>query len=491
MGSLKYDNQSMDRLLLGMALPIILKLLIGELYAMVDTYFVGTYLGHGALAALSLSFPMQRLLFALAVLVGVGTSTSLSRNLGRKEYDQASRTIVSGGFLLLCIQIPIALVTALYPQQIMALFGAQGNTLIGAAGYLRYTAIGSVFLALSTFLSYVLLSLGNTKFAMVSMILGALGNALFDLVFLGVLRMDVASAGLASMMSQTIAGVFILISFLTFLKKREIKLKLHFSMKLFPLLFLGGLAAFVVEVEDSIVMTVLNKLLLSSVGEEGVIILGVVTKLSMFLFITLFGVASAMQPIAAYYYGAKNKKKLKELLHKTLIYSFGFTFVIWLLFQFKAESFVAIFLKDPVYVKKAAKTLRIVLGLFPLTSIYYLGIFYHQAKGDVKRALIESLLRQILILLPLALILSKGLGLGAMGVWIAFPLTDGLASLFAFLGFKSQGLLTVLLRGEKSADKKRLPAQKGLIPVFEAIASYERIEFSKKGMKTIESLAPR
>lgn len=488
---ISYDNKSIDRLLLGMALPIMLKFLIGELYSMVDTFFVGAYLGHDALAALSLSFPMQRLLWAISVLVGVGTSTRLSRSLGKRDYDEASESIISGASLLFCLQVPIAVLSVFFPEQIMMRFGAEGSTLSGASGYLVYTGIGSLFLALSSFLSYVLLSLGNTKLSMFSLIMGALGNALFDFVFIGILGMGVSAAGLASMISQIISGVFLIIAFIAFLRKRNIHLKFRFAPKLFPLLFLGGLAAFVVEIEDSIVMTVLNKILLSSVGEEGVVILGVVTKLTMFLFITLFGVVSAMQPLAAYYYGAENKRKLKKLLQKSLLYSFLFTFLLWLVFQLKAEAFVGIFLKDAFYVKRAAHALRIVLGLFPLTSIYYLGIFYHQAKGDIRRALIESLLRQLLLLLPLALLLSKFFGLGALGVWLAYPLTDGCAAFFSLLSFRYQGLLPIIFGREKRHKNKETVVTSGLIPVFEAIAAYKEIDFSKRGVKTIESLVPR
>lgn len=491
MGNLNYENRSIERLLLGMALPIMFKFLISELYSMVDTYFVGVYLGHGALAALSLGFPMQRLLWALSVLVGVGTSTRLSRHLGRKDLDGASQTMVSGASLLLCIQVPVVLLCGLFPQEIMGLFGARGDTLLSASGYLRYTGIGSLFLALSSFLSYLLLCLGNNRLSLVAMILGAMGNGILDYLFLGVFHWGVEAAGLASMISQILSGLYILVAFTRFLKDQDIHLKFRFSPKLFPLLFLGGLAAFIVEIEDSIVMTVLNRLLLSSVGEEGVAILGVVTKLTMFLFITLFGVVSAMQPLAGYFYGAKNKKKLRELLHKSLRYSFLFTLVPWMVFQFKAEAFVGIFLKDPLYVEKAAPALRMVIALFPLTSVYYLGIFYHQAKGDVRRALLESLLRQLLILLPMALLLSKGFGLGAWGVWVAFPLTDGCAALFSLLGFGSQGLLSVLFRGEKEPQTKLSSGRPWETPAFQGIDRRRILGLTKKEVVSLESLVPR
>lgn len=456
MSSIQYENKSIDRLLLGMALPIMLKFLISELYSMVDTFFAGVYAGDGAIAAISLVFPMQRFLWATAILVGVGTSTRLSRRMGAKDLAGAQEAVSSGASLLLGVQLPIAILGFLFALEIMPIFGADGAMLSVGSDYLRYISLGSVFLSATIFLSYILLSFGNTKISMIAMGLGAITNVILDAFFMGQLGMGVKGAGLASMLSQILSAGYAVFAFARFAKEKEIRLAFRFRFALLPVLFMGGLSAFVIEIEDPIIITVLNKLLLSSAGESGVAILGVVIKLTMFLFIAVFGVVSAMQPLAAYFYGAKNREKLKELLQKTLLYSFLFTLGLWALFMVGADFFVGIFLTDPQNIQSAASALRIIVAAFPLVAVYYLEIFYNQAKGEVRRALFQSFLRQIFLLLPISLVLVKGLGLGAMGVWLAFPLTDILAASIAVIGLHRHGILQILLEGEGVARFKEI-----------------------------------
>lgn len=456
MSSLSYENKSIDRLLLGMALPIMLKFLISELYSMVDTFFAGMYAGDGAIAAISLVFPMQRFLWATAILVGVGTSTRLSRRMGANDLQGAQEAVSSGASLLLGVQLPIAVLGFLFASEIMPIFGAGGALLEAGSDYLRYISLGSVFLSTTIFLSYLLLSFGNTKVSMIAMGLGAITNVILDAFLMGHLGMGVKGAGLASMVSQILSAGYAVFAFARFAKEKEIRLAFRFRFGLLPALFMGGLSAFVIEIEDPIIMTVLNQLLLSSAGESGVAVLGVVIKLTMFLFIAVFGVVSAMQPLAAYFYGAKNREKLKELLQKTLLYSFVFTLGLWVLLLIGADFFVGIFLTDPQNIHTAASALRIIVAAFPLVALYYLEIFYNQAKGEVRRALFQSFLRQIFLLLPISLVLVKGMGLGAMGVWLAFPLTDILAASIAVVGLHRSGILQTLLEGESVARFKEI-----------------------------------
>ncbi|NLY36025.1 MAG: MATE family efflux transporter [Tissierellia bacterium] len=461
MSTIDYDKPT-DALLLSMALPLIGKLLIAELYGVVDTFFIGRFLGGGALSALGLVFPMQRFLFSLPILVGVGTSTLLSRSLGKGKNEEAGRIIGSGALLIMVLQLFFALISFSNATGIMAFFGAKGTSLVASSDYLSYASLGSIFFALNSFLSFVLLSLGNTKISVISMVLGALLNILLDPIFIGPLGFGIEGAAIASMISQFLGALYALVAFRLFIKNKEIKLFYKPRISYFIPLFIGGLAAFIIEIEDSLVISVLNSLLLSKGGEEGVMILSVVTKLTMFLFITLFGIASAMQPLAAYLYGAKNKVKLRELLRKTFFYSFSFTLCIWIVFMLRAESLVGLFIKDAIAIKKTAGVLRIVMALFPFTALYYLDIFNAQAKGDSTRALLSSLLRQIFLLIPISLLLVKGFGLGTTGVWLSFPLTDGVASFIAYLSLSKQGLIRVFLPG-KTIWKKQFKKSYSLL----------------------------
>lgn len=444
MSRIDYDRPS-EILLLSMALPLIGKLLVSELYSIVDTFFVGRFLDTTALSALGLVFPVQRFLYSLPILVGVGTSTMLSRSLGRGEEDQAGSIIFTGGLMILALQAFFVIYSLLRSQQLMMFFGASGQGLISSTSYLSYSAIGSMFFGLNGYLSFVLLSLGNTRISVVSLVMGTILNIILDPIFLGPLGFGLEGAAIASMLSQLAGASYALISFLGFIRKRKLKLKLAIRPAFFIPLFMGGLSAFIIEIEDSFVISVLNKLLLGLDGESGVMVLNIVTKLYMFLFITLFGIASAMQPLAAYFYGAENKKRLKDLLLKTFIFALSLTSIIWIVFMLRAQWLVGLFLKDPQDIAYTASVLKMVVLVFPLSTIYYLDIFYAQARGDGLRALIFSLLRQIFILVPMTLVLVKGFGLGSLGVWISYPITDVLATVLSTISLKSQGLLYMFL----------------------------------------------
>lgn len=436
MSKLDYDRPT-GFLLFNLALPLIGKLLVAELYNVVDTFFVGRMLGASALGPLGLVFPMQRFLFSLPLLVGVGTSTKLSRYLGGEEYSELGKIVASGALMLVVLQSSFALVIYFKSIQVMEFFGASGGGLVSSASYLGYSSLGSIFFGLNNFLSFVLISFGNTRVSLVSLLLGALLNGILDPIFLGPLGFGLEGAALASMLSQLVGATYALIFFIKLARKRGFRLKKPSINYYLPIL-LGGISAFIIEIEDSFVLGILNRLLLAEDGELGVMVLNLITKLSMFLFIALFGIASAMQPLAAYFYGSENKKRLRELLKKSLVYSFLLTFLIWLIFMLRAEFFVGLFIGEEDTLLLVARVFRLVILAFPLTSLYYINIFYAQALGEGRRALVLSLLRQIFLLIPLSLIFVKGLGLGSLGVWISYPITDISASLLSFFSLRNR-----------------------------------------------------
>ena len=187
-------------------------------------------------------------------------------------------------------------------------------------------------------------------------------------------------------------------------------------------------------------MAVLNHLLLNSVGDNGIIVLGVISKVYMFLFITMFGIASAMQPIAAFNVGAKNYKRLKAVMYKTTIYAFITSAIMWVFVMIFAPQIISIFVKEAEIIKESVKALRIMISVLPVVSIYYVSIFYFQAMGKAKTSILVAVLKQLLIMLPLSIILVRVFNLGALGVWISYPISDILASISAYFLVKNEGI---------------------------------------------------
>ena len=194
-----------------------------------------------------------------------------------------------------------------------------------------------------------------------------------------------------------------------------------------------GVSAFIVEAEDGILMAFLNNLLLQYAGDQEIIVLAVITKGYMFLFVTLFGISSGMQPIVAYNVGAKNYKRLKEVLKKTVIFATLVTAVIWVIGMIFTPYIMRIFVEDQVIIAESVKAFRIIILIFPVVSVYYISIFYFQSLGKAKQSILMSVLRQLGLMLPIAWILVKYTDLNAVGVWLSYPIADAIVMVVSII----------------------------------------------------------
>ncbi|MBS4026223.1 MAG: MATE family efflux transporter, partial [Clostridia bacterium] len=184
----------------------------------------------------------------------------------------------------------------------------------------------------------------------------------------------------------------------------------------------------------------------------------VVSKLYMFLFITIFGISSAMQPIAAYNIGAGNFIRLKTLMKKTIVYSLILTSVLWAVMMIFAPYLIGIFIEDSTIIKEATKAFRIMISLFPVISVYYVSIFYFQARGKAKSSIMIAVLRQMVLMIPISILLVKGFGMGATGVWLSYPISDILSSLASYMLIRNEDAeLNIAI-----AKEKKETALKGL-----------------------------
>ena len=376
----RFETEKVSRLLVAFALPIILELLIFELYSMVDTFFVGRFVNESAIASLMVVFPIQRFYGALAILVGVGASTMLSRSIGGHR-EEHSKNIMRNGFaLMILLTLPIAIVSFVMPERVLTVFGADQGIMTDAVAYLKYISAGAFFLGLTTYMAYILLSLGDTTVSVVATAMGAVLNIVLNSICIFIFHMGVAGAGMGSLLSQMAGFIYAMMKFRKHAKTIDFKIKGKWMPQLNWMMILGGLSAFIIEVEDSFVITALNRILSSSMGSSGIVILGLVMKVYMFIFIALFGIVSAMQPIAAYYLGAHRKDKLQELMDRTLIYGFLSTLIIWAIFQIFPKQLVGYSFMTRRLFKKRRRALRIVVSVFPVVTVYYMGIFYFQAR---------------------------------------------------------------------------------------------------------------
>ena len=452
-----FGEESISKILLKFSIPIILSYLITELYNMVDTIFVGREVGPKGIAALVLVFPIQRIIVALGVMVAVGTSTSFSRCNGKHDFEKARKVLKNGFSLSYSVMILLTITVLLFGDKILIMLGSSENVLPLAKEYLYLVIFGSVFLSMTLFISHVMISLGNPKMSIISNSIGAITNIVLDFILVTKQGMGVEGAAIATTISQIAGFAYAYYQYRKVTKEYNMNFKFEIDKKVALSIITVGISAFVIEAEDGILMAVLNNLLASTVGDSGIVVLGVISKVYMFLFICILGISVAMQPVVAYNAGAKNYRRLKGIMYETIKFAFITSLIIWALMLAFAQQLIGIFVTDPVIIAEAVVAFRIMIAVFPVISIYYVSITYFQALGKAKTSILVSISRQLIIMIPVSIIMVKVFNLGALGVWISYPISDVLASMGSFIMIRNEGIeLNIALEKQIEREKLRI-----------------------------------
>ena len=452
-----FGEESISKILLKFSIPIILSYLITELYNMVDTIFVGREVGPKGIAALVLVFPIQRIIVALGVMVAVGTSTSFSRCNGKHDFEKARKVLKNGFSLSYSVMILLTITVLLFGDKILIMLGSSENVLPLAKEYLYLVIFSSVFLSMTLFISHVMISLGNPKMSIISTSIGAITNIVLDFILVTKQGMGVEGAAIATTISQIAGFAYAYYQYRKVTKEYNMNFKFEIDKKVALSIITVGISAFVIEAEDGILMAVLNNLLASTVGDSGIVVLGVISKVYMFLFICILGISVAMQPVVAYNAGAKNYRRLKGIMYETIKFAFITSLIIWALMLAFAQQLIGIFVTDPVIIAEAVVAFRIMIAVFPVISIYYVSITYFQALGKAKTSILISISRQLIIMIPVSIIMVKVFNLGALGVWISYPISDVLASMGSFIMIRNEGIeLNIALEKQIEREKLRI-----------------------------------
>lgn len=270
-----FKEEKIGRLLIRFSIPIIIAFLISELYNMVDTVFIGNYVGPLGIGALVLVFPIQRIIFATSIMIAIGSSTTFSRELGRGNIENAKRVVNNGFSFSLSIMIILTFIVHLFKEKILLLLGASPDILPYAMEYLGVIIFGSVFLCLTIFISNIMISLGNNKLSIITNSIGAITNIILNYILVVNLSMGATGAAIATTVSQIVGFSYGFYKFLSMAKENNINIKLELDQRVIIPVITVGLSAFVVEAEDGILMAVLNNLLANTVGDNGIVVLGV------------------------------------------------------------------------------------------------------------------------------------------------------------------------------------------------------------------------
>ena len=420
-------------LLVKLSIPGVIGMATQALYNVVDSIYIG-HVSKEALSALSLAFPLQMVLIALAVGTGVGATSLISRTLGSGDHQKAG--IIADHVVLIAaiLGAAVALIGWLFSHNLISLFTHDPLLIKMGGDYIRIIMVGSIALFVPMLFNGILRGEGNTFIPMLTMMIGAILNITIDpLLIFGIWifpEMGVEGAALATVLSRIISGTFVIL--ILFSDKNEIKMNpktFRFSFKIIREIYRIGLPAMAMQLLASVMLAGGN-LIIGSHSITAIAVFGIFFRLQSFIFMPVFGLGQGVMPLIGYNYGNRNPDRMKQTARIGITTAFCFTFIGFLIFQSIPRQLITMFNSDPELVRIGVTAMRrISIGfLFVGPSIMSANIF--QAIGRGSPSLLIGILRTIGILLPSMYILGELFGLSAL--WFAFPLAEVITFSLAF-----------------------------------------------------------
>ncbi|MFP4662263.1 MAG: MATE family efflux transporter [Halanaerobiales bacterium] len=414
-------------LLIKLSIPSIIAMFIQAMYNIVDSIYVGRFQVEG-LAALNLAFPIQIILIAIAVGTGVGTSSYISRQLGRGNRGQAISAAKHALLFTVIYGIIFGLSGFLLTESLIGMFSKDQLLIKLGTEYLSIILFGSIALFLPIIGNNILRGEGNTFLPMIVMLIGALINIALDpfLIFgIGPFpQMGVAGAAIATVFARIISGIFLL--FILFSGKNELKIDFStfkYDFSIVKEIYRVGLPAILMQSLASVMIGVLNWVL-DSYSATAVAAAGIYFKLQSFVFMPVFGLNQGYMPIMGYNYGHNNPDRMKKTIKSTFAVAITFTMIGFILFQVFPEQFAALFTTEPELIRIGSIALKRISLAFPIIGPAIIISTTFQAIGKGLPSLVLSAARQLLILIPAFILLSEYFGLNA--VWYAFPIAESI-----------------------------------------------------------------
>ena len=411
------------------------------LYNVVDRIYIGHIPGEGSLAltGVGVCMPIIMIVTAFAALISSGGAPRASICMGKQDNKSAEQILGNCFSLQIVVSIVLTVVLLIWNKDLLMAFGASKNTLGYATDYMRIYALGTLFVQLTLGMNAFITAQGFTTTSMVSVLIGAICNITLDPVFIFVFNMGVKGAALATVLSQAISTIWVVV-FLSG-KKTQLHLRKKY-MGLKPKVFLPcvalGLATFIMQASESVVTVCFNSSLLHYGGDIAVGAMTILTSVMQFAMLPLQGIAQGSQPIASYNYGAKNADRVKKTIRLLVITCLTYSTLLWAAVQIIPKVFVSIFTSDAKLVAFTAPMLKIYLGGLFLFGIQIACQITFTSLGKAVNSIIVAVVRKFVLLLPLIYIMPHVVSNPTIGVYMAEPIADIIAVLFTSVLFTFQ-----------------------------------------------------
>ncbi len=434
-------TEPIGKLLVKYSLPAIIGMMVNGLYNVVDRIFIGNMPGVGPLAitGLGVTMPIMTIMLAFGMLIGVGTATNISIRLGQGKKDEAEKLLGNAVTLALIVGLTIMVTGLVFGDQILQLFGASPDSLVYAKAYINVVLLGTVFNLIAFIFNSTIRGDGNPKLSATIMVVGCGLNIILDALFIFVFNMGIRGAAFATIIAQCITAFW----GLTYYTKGKSNLKLRKkNLKLDKALVITiaaiGSAPFAMQLAASCVQVISNNALRTHGGDLAIGAMATINSIITMVGMPIIGISQGAQPIIGFNYGCEKYDRAEKTLKlATIAATLGLT-IGWVVVQFFPEPIVSMFNRDANLVAISVDGIRKYLSMMPLIGMSMIGANYIQSIGNAKKAMFLSLLRQVLLLVPMMLILPKFLGLN--GVWFAQPVADVISCIVTFLVVRKEVL---------------------------------------------------
>lgn len=422
-------RESVGHLLFKFSLPAIVGMLVNGLYSIVDRIFVGRGVGSLALSGVAITFPITNIIMAFGMLVGIGAGAAASIRLGEKRKNDAELILGNAYTLVIVLSLILTALGLIFLEPVLVVFGASAETMPYAKQFATIIICGIVLQNIGFGLNNLIRSEGNPKVAMITMLIGAIINFILNPIFIFILKMGVAGSALATIFSQTVCSIWILLYFTggkSTLKLKKKNMKLNPSIVKF--IFSIGMSPFALQMAASVVTILYNVSLKTYGGDLAIGAMALINSVAMLILMPIFGINQGSQPIIGYNYGSKNIERVKKALKYAIISATCISTLGFIAVEAFPVQIVRLFNTDDASLTLlGSHGIKIFLCMLPIVGFQIVSSNYFQSVGKANKAMLLSLSRQVIILIPLLLILPPMLKID--GVWIAGPTADFIASL--------------------------------------------------------------
>jgi putative MATE family efflux protein len=411
------------KLLIQQAIPASIGILVMSLNILIDTIFVGQWIGSNAIAAINVVLPVSFFIAALGMSIGIGGASIISRSLGEKNLEKAEQTFGNQISLTLALTTFVVIFGLIYVDQIIPIFGGKGSLFDLAKTYYVIVMYGVPVLAFCMMSNNSIRAEGNPKNAMYAMLLPSVSNLILDYVFIKGFDWGMMGAAWATTLSYGVCASYIIYFFLS--GKSSLKPDIQaFIPKIGLVQEIASLGSVTLVRQAMVSITVLlvNNILFTLGGESSITVYAIISRMLMFATFPIFGITQGFLPIAGFNYGAQNWQRVRKSINISITYSSVMASLIFVAIFLFSDAIPSIFSKDTSVSDQTSVALRYVFMALPVIGIQLIGAAYFQAIGKAFPALLLTLSRQGLFFIPLLFLLPPYFGV--LGVWMAFPLAD-------------------------------------------------------------------